>query len=62
MFDLGLPELIVILIIILLLFGAKKLPTLSRSIGESVKELRKGMSDEPTNTTSSEKKKQDKKA
>lgn len=42
MFDLGLPELIVILVILLLLFGAKKLPQLSRSVGESAKELRKG--------------------
>lgn len=44
-FDLGTPELIIILIIILLLFGSKKLPELSRSIGQSVKELRGGMSD-----------------
>jgi sec-independent protein translocase protein TatA len=42
MFDLGLPELIIILVILLLLFGAKKLPQLSRSVGESAKELRKG--------------------
>lgn len=43
-------ELIVILIIILVFFGAKKLPELSRSIGESAKELRKGLSkDEPEN-------------
>jgi sec-independent protein translocase protein TatA len=42
--DLGAPELIIILAIVLLLFGGKKLPELSRSIGESVKELRKGVS------------------
>ncbi len=42
--DIGTPELIIILAIILLLFGGKKLPQLSRSIGESMKELRKGVS------------------
>jgi sec-independent protein translocase protein TatA len=35
-------ELVIVLIIILVLFGAKKLPQLARSIGESVKEVRKG--------------------
>lgn len=36
-------ELAIVLIIILVLFGGKKLPELSRSIGESIKELRKGV-------------------
>jgi sec-independent protein translocase protein TatA len=44
--DLGAPELIIILAILLLLFGGKKLPELSRSLGESMRELRKGLSDE----------------
>jgi sec-independent protein translocase protein TatA len=43
--DLGAPELIIILAILLLLFGGKKLPELSRSLGESMRELRKGLSD-----------------
>jgi sec-independent protein translocase protein TatA len=45
--DLGTPELIIILAILLVLFGGKKLPQLTKSIGESVKELRKGFKDEP---------------
>ena len=40
--DLGAPELVIILAILLLLFGGKKLPELSRSVGESFKELKKG--------------------
>lgn len=39
-------ELIIVLLIILLLFGAKKIPELSRSIGQSVKEIRKGFTDD----------------
>lgn len=40
-------ELVVILVILLLLFGAKKLPELARSIGTSAKELKGAMRDEP---------------
>jgi sec-independent protein translocase protein TatA len=36
-------EIIVILLIVLLLFGARKLPDLARSIGASAKEFRKGL-------------------
>jgi sec-independent protein translocase protein TatA len=39
----GTPELILILAIVLLLLGGKKLPQLSRSLGQSMKELRKGI-------------------
>lgn len=44
MFGLGVPELLLILLILLLLFGASRLPKLSRSLGESARELRKGLS------------------
>jgi sec-independent protein translocase protein TatA len=44
-FGIGTPELLVILVIVLLLFGAKKLPELARSLGTSVKEVRKGVNE-----------------
>lgn len=44
--ELKLPELIVILVILLLLFGGKKLPELSRSIGRSVRELRGSLTEQ----------------
>ncbi len=44
--DLSTPSLLIILAIVVLLFGAKKLPELSRSLGESARELRKGLSSE----------------
>lgn len=38
----SLPELIIICVVIVLLFGAKKLPELSRSVGKSLSEFKKG--------------------
>lgn len=43
--DFSTPELIIILAIVLLLFGGKKLPELSRSLGSSMREIRKGLND-----------------
>jgi sec-independent protein translocase protein TatA len=42
--DLSTPDLIIILVIIIILFGGRKLPELSKSIGESLRELKKGVS------------------
>ncbi len=39
------PEWIVVLVILILLFGAKKLPELARSVGKSTSEFKKGMSE-----------------
>ena len=43
----GLPELVVILVIALLIFGAGKLPGVGKSLGNSIKEFKKAMKDEP---------------
>jgi sec-independent protein translocase protein TatA len=43
MFNLGPGELVVILLILLLLFGAKRLPEIGRSIGKSLGEFKKGV-------------------
>lgn len=43
MFGLGTQELLVILVIVLILFGANRLPQLARSIGTSMKEFKKGI-------------------
>ena len=45
MFGTHIPELVIILVIALLIFGPKKLPEMGSSIGKSIKEFRKGMSE-----------------
>lgn len=41
--NLGAPEIILIAVVILLLFGAKKLPELARSMGRAQKEFKQGI-------------------
>jgi sec-independent protein translocase protein TatA len=43
--NLGAPELIIILIVVLLLFGSTRLPKLARSLGQASKEFKKGIND-----------------
>ncbi|MDD5291740.1 MAG: twin-arginine translocase TatA/TatE family subunit [Candidatus Omnitrophica bacterium] len=45
MFKVGMGELVVILLIVLLLFGAARLPEIARSLGKSIKEFKKAMKD-----------------
>jgi sec-independent protein translocase protein TatA len=39
----GFPELLVILLIVLLLFGAGRLPQIAKSMGEAIREFKKNM-------------------
>jgi sec-independent protein translocase protein TatA len=62
MFGLGTQELLIILVIVLVLFGANRLPDLARSLGSSVKEFKKGVNeankpDDPTDATRKEEEK-----
>jgi sec-independent protein translocase protein TatA len=43
--NVGMGELVVILIIVLLLFGAKRLPEVAKSLGRSIKHFKDGMND-----------------
>ena len=62
MFGLGYQELLIILVIVLILFGANRLPDLARSLGSSVKEFKKGVNEVRDDTTAVAKKEEEKKA
>jgi sec-independent protein translocase protein TatA len=43
MFGLGFPELIVILVIVIVIFGSSRIPELGRGLGEGIRNFRRGM-------------------
>jgi len=53
MWNIGMPELIIILVIALIIFGPRKLPELGRSLGKSIGEFKKA-SNELRNTLDEE--------
>ena len=63
MFGLGYQELLIILVVVLILFGANRLPELAKSLGSSVKEFKKGVNESSKDdTTAAAKKEEEKKA
>jgi len=45
MFGIGMPELIVILLIVLIIFGAGKLPEIGTGLGRAIRGFKKGMAE-----------------
>lgn len=45
LFSLGVPEILLIALVVLLIFGGKKIPELMRGLGKGVNEFKKGMKD-----------------
>jgi len=56
MFGLGLPEILIVLVFVLLFFGAERLPEIGRSIGKALNEFKRGMQDLSEDKKSDDKK------
>jgi sec-independent protein translocase protein TatA len=46
MFGLGFPELLLILVIVIVIFGASRIPELGKGLGEGIRNFKKGMRDD----------------
>ncbi len=54
--NLGAPELLIVLLVILVLFGGAKLPKLARSMGQAQSEFKRGLKDQGTSKDEEEEK------
>ncbi len=55
MCGLGMPELVIILIIALVIFGGSRLPQLGEGLGKAIRGFKKGLSDSPEEKTKKDK-------
>ncbi len=53
MFDLGTKDLLIIAVILIVLFGAKKIPDLTKGVADAIRHLRNAFKDEPVQTAQS---------